>query len=415
MLAEIITIGDEILIGQIVDTNATYIAQELTKIGVKVHQITSIQDEKQHILKALEEAKSRVQLVILTGGLGPTKDDITKQTFCEYFNDTLVQNKEVLIHIKKLYKKYTSNTLISTSLDQALLPSKAIILHNDFGTASGMWLEKVHTVFISLPGVPYEMKHLMKEKVIPLLIKKFDRPFIYHKTLLTYGMGESEIAHRIFDWEENLPKTIALAYLPSLGSVRLRLSSSGKNQKEVKKVVDHQMNLLQKLLKEIVIGFEGETSIIKKIASKLVSDKQSLSIAESCTGGAIAEKFTSKAGASNYFKGSIVPYKTSMKTTILGVDEDLIKKHTVVSKQVVEAMAFQSCKIFETDYAIATTGVAGPSSGDTNDEIGTVFVAIASPQGVYSEKFQFGKPRERVIVKATNKALELFYKEISKK
>lgn len=415
MLAEIITIGDEILIGQIVDTNSTFIAKELNKIGVKVYQITSVQDEREHIINALTEAKNRVQIIIITGGLGPTKDDITKQTFCDFFGDTLIRNEEISKHILQLYKKYTNNQLLPSAYDQALVPSKAIILNNHFGTAPGMWMEKNKKIFISLPGVPYEMKHLMKNEVIPRITKQYKRPFIYHKTLLTYGLGESEIAIRIQQWEEQLPKTIKLAYLPSLGRVRLRLSNSGMNKEQVISELDKQMKMLSQLLGDIAIGFEDETSLIEKIASILVKKNQTLSIAESCTGGSIAQQFTAQAGASSYFMGSVVPYKTSLKTTILGVDEKTIKKYSVVSKQVVEAMAKQSCKLFKTDYAIATTGVAGPTTGDTNDEVGTVFISIASPKSVFSEKFLFGKPRERVITKATNKALELFYKEISKK
>ena len=233
MLAELITIGDEILIGQITDTNSVFMAQELNKIGVEVHQITSIKDDEDHILEALFEAEKRVDIVLVTGGLGSTKDDITKQTFCKYFNDSLIENKEVLLHIKELFKKFTKHPLLPDSMHQAMVPSKATILKNKFGTAPGMWIEKNNTVFVSMPGVPYEMKHLMKREVLPLIASKFNCPFIYHKTLLTYGMGESEIAKRVYTWEEQLPNSIKLAYLPSLGRVRLRLSSKGLIEKEV--------------------------------------------------------------------------------------------------------------------------------------------------------------------------------------
>ncbi len=414
MLAEIITIGDEILIGQIVDTNSAYISKELNRIGVQVYQITSVQDEHTHILQALNDAKKRVELVLVTGGLGPTKDDITKQTFCDFLGDTLVENKEVLSHIKKLYKKFTKHPLIPESMHQALVPSMAKILMNDHGTAPGMWMEKENTIFISMPGIPYEMKHLLKNKVLPRIIKEFNCPFIYHKTLLTYGTGESEIARRILDWEKNLPMTIKLAYLPSFGRVRLRLSSKGKDKNEVIDAVNSQMQILHALLNDIVIGYEEDTSIEQRIANLLVKKKQTLSLAESCTGGALASQITTHAGASAFFMGSTIPYNTLYKTSVLGIDKQLISKYTVVSKEIAEAMAIQTKKLFNTDYAVSTTGVAGPSKGDTNDEVGTVFIAIAGPKRVISEKFSFGKARERVIAKATNKALEMLLKEILK-
>ena len=412
MLAEIITIGDEILIGQIVDTNSAFISKELNKIGVQVYQITSIQDEETHILQALIDAKKRVDIVIVTGGLGPTKDDITKQTFCKYLDDTLVEDKEVLAHVKAIYKKFTSHPMLPESLHQALVPSTAIILKNNFGTAPGMWMEKNDTVFISLPGVPYEMKRLIESEVLPRIIKKFDCPYIYHKTLLTYGMGESEIVKIIHKWENALPETIKLAYLPSFGRVRLRLSSKGKDKNIVETAVDSEMNTLHNLLKDIAVGYEDETTIVQKIAEKFILKQKTLSVVESCTGGAIAEMITAQAGISAFFRGSMVTYATNVKTSVLKVDEALIKEFSVVSKEVVEAMAIQSKKIFNTDYAVSTTGNAGPTKGDADDEVGTVFIAIAGPSRVFSKKFNFGQPRERVIAKATNKALELLLKEI---
>lgn len=414
MLAEIITIGDEILIGQIVDTNSAYICKELNKIGVQVHQITSIQDEKEHILKSLAAAKSRVDLVLVTGGLGPTKDDITKETFCEFFDDVLVENAEVLSHIYQLFSKYFNREPLPANLLQAMVPSKATILTNHHGTAPGMWLEQDGVVFVSMPGVPYEMKHLVQNEVLPKVIKQFNRPFIYHKTLLTYGLGESTIANRIEDFENALPKNISLAYLPSLGKVRLRLSSKGRDELALKDAVNSQMDKLHQLLTDIAIGYEDETSIEERIGHLLVVRSQTLCLAESCTGGAIAERITAYPGASGYFRGGVIPYETQKKVTILGVDPALIEKHSVVSAQVAEAMADQAKKLFGTDYAIATTGIAGPTLGDATDEVGTVYIAIASPTAVYSEKFSFGSARERVITKATNKAFEMLLKEILK-
>jgi len=414
MLAEIITIGDEILIGQIVDTNSAFLSKELNKIGVQVYQITSVQDERSHILQALNNAASRVDLVIVTGGLGPTKDDITKQTFCEFLDDTLVEDKEVLIHVKALYKKYTKHPLLPESLHQALVPSKASILKNNYGTAPGMWMEKENTVFVSLPGIPYEMKHLINEKVLPRIIKRFNCPFIYHRTLLTYGMGESEIVKRIYKWEERLPESIKLAYLPSMGRVRMRLSSKGMDKNTVVKNVDREMKTLHGLLDDIVVGYEEDTTIVQRITDLFIQKKQSLSLAESCTGGAIAEQITALAGVSAFFKGGIVSYATNSKVAVLGLEKELINEHSVVSKEVAEAMASQAKQLFKSDFALSTTGIAGPSKGDATDEVGTVYIAIAGPEGVISEKFGFGKPRERVIARASNKAFELLLKEILK-
>jgi len=414
MLAEIITIGDEILIGQIVDTNSVFISKELNKIGIQVYQITSIQDDRRHILDALEAAKNRVDLVLVTGGLGPTKDDITKATFLEYFDDTLIENELVLENIKTIFRNYIKREPLPTNLSQAMVPSKAMVLMNPFGTAPGMWLEKENTVFVSMPGVPYEMKRLMSNEVLPKLVKQFNRPHIYHKTLLTYGMGESEIQKIIDSWETALPKEIKLAYLPSLGRVRLRLSSVGNDEHVLKEAVDGQMNVLHELLKDIAVGYEDETSIQERISVLLQGNKQTLSLAESCTGGAIAREITKQPGASEYFKGGVIPYATALKTALLGVDTEIIERYNVVSVEVAEAMALNAIKMFDSQYAIATTGIAGPTKGDGTDEIGTVCIAIAGPKGVLSEKFSFGNARERVIVKATNKSFEMLLKEILK-
>ena len=413
MLAEIITIGDEILIGQIIDTNSVFISKELNKIGVQVYQITSIQDERSHILEAFANAAKKVDIVIVTGGLGPTKDDITKETFCEFLNDQLVEDKVVLQHVKEIYKKFTNNPL-PESLHQALVPSKAMVLHNKFGSAPGMWMEKENTVFVSLPGIPYEMKNLMKELVLPKITAKFNRPYIYHKTLLTIGMGESEIVKIIHAWADGLPENIKLAYLPSLGRVRLRLSSKGKMKKKVRDAVDDQMEKLHFLLEDIAIGYEDETTLVQQIAKLFIKKEKTLSIVESCTGGKIAEMITAEPGVSAFFKGSMVAYSTHIKTSVLGADEKLIKKYSVVSSEVAGAMAIQSNKVFETDYAISTTGNAGPKKGDADDEVGAVYISIASPAGIFTEKFDFGQPRERVIGKASFKALELLQKEILK-
>lgn len=415
MQAEIITIGDEILIGQIIDTNSAFIAKELNKIGVSVYQITSVQDDREHILKALKEAEGNADIIILTGGLGPTKDDITKKTIADYFNDDLVRNQAVTKNIISLWKNYINQTPQQVNLDQALIPSGAEVLMNRFGSAPGMWIRKENKVFISLPGVPFEMKSLIENEVISKLQSAFKFPFILHKTVLTYGLGESSLAARIEAWEDALPKFVKLAYLPSLGRVRLRLSAKGLDKNEIESEIEKQINLLLPQIKDIFVGFEEDDSLEAVIGKQLTNLGKTLATAESCTGGKIAESITAIAGASNYFKGSIVSYATRAKIDVLDIPEDLINKYSVVSSQVAEAMAASVLKLFETDFAIATTGNAGPTKGDGDADVGTVFIAIATKTEVYSEKFNLGNHRTKVIQKAVNKSFEMLQKEILKK
>lgn len=415
MFAEIITIGDEILIGQIVDTNSAFIAKEFNKVGISVYQITSVQDDKKHILQALKDAESHADIIIITGGLGPTKDDITKHTLCEYFDDYLVQNNMVLAHVKDLFKKYISTApLLQVNIDQALVPSKATVLHNVNGTAPGMWMQKNNTVFVSLPGVPFEMKYLIEHEVIPKIQREFDRPFIVHRTMVTYGIGESALADRISDWEDNLPKDLKLAYLPSLGKVRLRLSAKGKDQKVIQEIVSSEVKKLNVLISDVIYGEEDDEGIEEVVAKLLTKKELTLSTAESFTGGKIAEQITEIPGASKYFKGSVVSYATETKINILNVPKELIAEHSVVSAPVAELMAENVRKLLKTDFSIATTGNAGPSKGDSNEAIGTVFIAIATPKGVISERFMMGSQRERVVQKSVNKAFEMLQKEILK-
>ena len=413
MQAEIITIGDEILIGQIIDTNSAFLGKELNKIGVSVYQITSVQDDKAHILKALKEAEGNADLIIITGGLGPTKDDITKHTLCEYFDDTLIENKDVLAHVEDIFKKYIKQPISDINKQQALVPSKAQVLMNQFGTAPGMWLEKNGKVFVSLPGVPYEMKALISDVVIPKLRAQFHFPYIKHKTLLTYGLGESAIADRIETFESALPDFIKLAYLPSLGRVRLRLSAKALDQTLVEVEMERQVALLVPQVEDIFVGFEEDHSIEAIIGKRLTEIGKTISIAESCTGGSIAQAFTTNAGASKYFKGSIVSYATDSKVNILKVSESDIAQYSVVSKEVAEAMAKQVRRLFHSDYGLSITGNAGPSKGDSDAEVGTVWIAIATKDKVFSEVFNFSNHREKVIMKATNKAFEMLQKEIA--
>ena len=412
MRAELITIGDEILIGQIVNTNAVFLAKALNKIGIEITKITSISDNKEAIINALESSYPRSKLVVLTGGLGPTKDDITKHTLCAYFNDILVENKEILFHIEEIFKKYVTTPINDQNRKQALLPSKAKILKNEYGTASGMWFEKNDQVIIALPGVPFEMKALVNDSVLPSLKSRYIRPFIYHKTVLTYGLGESAIAERIVEWENNLPKDIKLAYLPSLGRVRLRISGKGDDELLLEKQIDSLIGGLLPLIKDIFVGYEDDSMFEEKIQSEFLSRNLSLAIAESCTGGEIASRLTKIPGASGYFKGGLVVYQTNTKSNILDISETLIEKHSVVSKAVAELMALNVRKKFNSSIGISTTGNAGPSKGDSDAEVGTVWIAISTNERVYSEKFLFGKHRNRIIGKAVNKALELLFKQL---
>lgn len=416
MTAEVITIGNELLIGQVVDSNSADIAAELDRIGISVYQILSIQDDKDHILSALTDASSRANVIILSGGLGPTKDDVTKYSMCEYFGDTLVKNEEVLKHVEELFKKIKNTPLSDLNREQAMVPSTAEVLFNKYGTAPGLWMEKDNTVIIAVPGVPFEMKMLMENEIIPKLKEKFNRPFIYHKTLRTYGLGESALAEKIEDWEDNLPKPLKLAYLPDLGSVRLRLSGKGENEDELKKSIEAQLLKLYPLIEDYLAENINDDDDITVTLNKLLREKDLfLTAAESFTGGELAAQFTLNPGASTCFKGGIVTYSTPSKIEILNVSADLIEKYSVVSGEVAEAMAKNARKLFKADYAIGTTGNAGPLKGESEEEVGTVFIGIATPDKVFSKKYNFGPGREVVVKKAVNKAFELLLRELVKK
>jgi nicotinamide-nucleotide amidase len=414
MKAAIVTIGDEILIGQIVDTNSGFIAKSLDKIGIETYEMLSISDNKQHILDTFSLLQNKVEVVIITGGLGPTKDDITKHTLCEYFEDTLVRNTDVENHVIELIERALGREASQINKDQALVPSQSTVLHNQVGTAPGMWIKKENTVFISLPGVPYEMKYLIENQVIPKLVQEYQRPYIIHKTILTYGQGESHVAERIEDWENQLPECIKLAYLPSPGRVRLRLTARGTNKQQLEDTIAENVKSLDAIIHDIIVGFEEEDTIEVVLGRILKKQQLTVATAESCTGGKIAQLFASVPGASTYFKGSVVCYATEVKMNVLGISMDLIAQHSVVSKEVASAMALSVQKIMQTDYAIATTGNAGPTKGDADAELGTVCIALATPNGVIVEEFNFGQPREKVIDRAVIKSLEMLQKEILK-
>lgn len=415
MRAEIITIGDEILIGQIVDTNSAYISTALNAIGVSIYQITSVQDDRDHILKALEEGARNADFIILTGGLGPTKDDITKHTLAHFFNDHLEVHTETLDHIKEIWKTRIKRPLLQTNIDQANVLSKAEVLFNSNGTAPGMWIAHEGKIFISLPGVPFEMKALMKKEVIPRLTSRFKFPYILHRTILTAGIGESDLANQIAEWEEGLPPNIKLAYLPSLGRVRLRLSATGDSKELIDNLVQNRIEALLPIIKDVFVGFQEEKELERIIASHLIANHQTLAVSESCTGGKVSSSITALSGASQYFLGSVVAYSVLSKQSLLGVSSELINKYSVYSHQVVEAMAQGTIKEFNSDYAIATSGNAGPVNESNKDEVGTIFIGLATKSSVSSYKFNFGKHRSQVIDRCVAKCFELLLKEILKK
>lgn len=414
MKAAIITIGDEILIGQIIDTNSAYIAKALDRIGVEVKEMLSISDDRKAILDTFASLQNKVELVVITGGLGPTKDDITKKTICDYFEDTLIRNVEVESHVVALIEKALQRKASQMNIDQALVPSKATVLHNEVGTAPGMWIKKENTVFVSLPGVPYEMKYLVDCQVVPKIVSEYERPFIIHKTVLTYGQGESLVAERIEQWEDDLPNFVSLAYLPAPGRVRLRLTARGKDKHFLEAALHDLLASLQNLIGDIIVGFDEEETLEVVVGRMLVQKNRTIATAESCTGGKIAQLIASVPGASGYYKGSVVVYATAMKIKLLEVRPETIEQHSVVSGEVAKEMAVNAQKIFQTDYAIATTGNAGPAKGDSEASVGSVFIALATPNGVLVEAFNFGQPREKVIDRAVTKSLEMMQKEILK-
>ena len=414
MKALIVTIGDEILIGQIIDTNSTFISKELLKIGIEVSKIISIGDNKKQIVNNLKSAQNNYDIVILTGGLGPTNDDITKEAFCDFFDDKLVHNPVVLKHIENLFKKFADNPINHLNKAQAYLPSKAKLIPNRYGTAAGMIIQNHDTNFISLPGVPFEMKSMVKEFLIPELKKQFKCPFLVHRTLITYGKGESFIAKKLTNFESNLPSNFKFAYLPNYGRVRLRLSAKGNDKNILEIEMDKLVSKLYKLLGKLIIGYETLNPIELEIGKKLIESGLTLSIAESLTGGLISSRLTSFSGSSKFFKGSIVSYSTFSKQNILGVNSESIKKYSVVSSQISNEMSLGVKKLLKSDYSISTTGNAGPTKGESNKNIGKIFISLATPNNVKSFEFDFGTNREKNINKTVNKALELLFNELSK-
>ncbi len=412
ILAEIITIGDEILIGQIVDTNSAWMAQQLNMIGIKVKQISSVSDNEQHILIALDEAKSRADIILITGGLGPTKDDITKHTLCKYFNTTLRFDERAFAIVEELFHKRGRTDITETNRKQAEVPLSCTVLYNTAGTAPGMWFEKDGKVFVSMPGVPFEMKKMMELDVIPRLKEKFKTPAIVHKTILTQGIGESFLSDMIETWEDALPAYMKLAYLPQAGMLRLRITAMGDDKNKLQPEVEEQAKNLLPIIAEYIFGYEDDT-LEKLVGNLLRKNKQTLSTAESFTGGYISHKITSVPGSSDYYIGSVVAYDHRIKTGMLGVGEESLKKYGAVSEETVREMALGVQRKFKTDYSIATTGIAGPSGGSAEKPVGTVWIGIATPQTVITRKYQLGSDRARIIVESSLYALNMLRKALN--
>ena len=412
MTANILTIGDEILIGQIVDTNSAFIAAELSKVGIKVNQIVSISDNKKSIISSIDRAIDQCELLVITGGLGPTNDDITKYTLASYYGVGLKRSKIALENIKRILR-YRGAEFTEQNSTQADVPENCIVLNNFHGTAPGMLFNENNKVIVSLPGVPFEMKALVTDELIPWLEDNQSMPVIKHKTFMTTGVAESTMALRLVDFEKNLPTNMSLAYLPSPGVLKLRLNSTGSNEAEIESEFDKKTNELEKLLGKDLFGFEGQR--MEEVIGQLLSDqKATLSAAESCTGGNIAHLITEIPGASNYFNGCVVAYSNDIKINLLGVDQKSLAKHGAVSKEVVVQMAEGIKKVMNTDYSIATSGIAGPTGGTEDKPVGTVWIAISSPRTTLAIKLNFGTHRERTILRSSIAAMNLLRLEINK-
>lgn len=411
MKAEIITIGDEILIGQIIDTNSAWIANELNLIGIDVVRKTSVSDNKDEIIKAIDYAKSTSDIILLTGGLGPTNDDYTKETLAEYYKVELIENAEVLKHISQLITKNVG-VLNQRNIDQAKVPANCIVIHNSVGTAPGMWFNDGNKIIISMPGVPFEMKEMMTSAILPKLKNLNTDSVIIHKIILTQGIPESRLAEVLESWENNLPREIKLAYLPSPGLIKLRLSARGNNKAYLQDLIDEQVTKIQQVIPGTICGYDSEL-LEEVVGNLLLKTGKTLSIAESCTGGYISQLITSIPGSSAYFKGSIVAYSNEIKENILNVSKSNIDIYGAVSKQVVEEMATGIRRIYNTDYSIATSGISGPAGGSIEKPVGTTWIAIADKDGVISMKYTFGDHRGRNIARASLTALNMLQKRIN--
>jgi len=405
MLAEIITIGDEILIGQIVDTNSAWMAKELNAIGIKVKQITSVSDDADHIIEALGRAEKRARVILITGGLGPTKDDITKFTLAKYFNMGMRRDAGVLENVEAIFKR-SNRPMIESNIRQADVPDGCTVIQNKNGTAPCMWFEHNENIIVSMPGVPFEMMYLMGEEILPRLTKSFELPFIYHKTILTANLGESFLAQEIADIEDSLPPSIKLAYLPKLGQVRLRLSTSGPDEQQLKDEVEIYARQIITKLKPYIVA-EDDIALEEAILNTMKKKGLTLSTAESCTGGYISHLITKHPGCSAVFAGGAVTYSYELKESVLGVKAETLNTYGAVSEQTVKEMAEGAIKHFNTDYSVAVSGIAGPDGGTEDKPVGTVWIAVANRNKVAARVFSFGNKRLQNIERSASSALSM--------
>ncbi len=410
MKAQIITIGDELLIGQTVDTNSAWMGAEMNKIGFDISRKISVHDKHDDIIEILHNVTGKSDVVLITGGLGPTSDDITKQALCEFFNSRLIINTEVLAMIETLMKR-RGLRMNENNRRQAEIPEACTVLINAAGTAPGMWFEKEGTILISMPGVPHEMKYIMNEHVLPELKKRFKSQFIIHRNIMTYGRPEAKLAEILTGFEASLPTEVKLAYLPYFGIIKLRLTGTGSEPGKIREIVNEQAGKLYKVIPDLIFG-ENEELFETVIGNLLKKRKQTLSTAESCTGGKIAQMITSVPGSSAYYKGSVIAYDNEIKKNLLGVPAEVIDKYGAVSMEVVEKMASGVRNLTKTDYSVATSGIAGPDGGSETKPVGTIWIAVNSGNGTISERHTFGGDRNTNITRFSIAALSLLRKQI---
>lgn len=412
MRSAIITIGDEILIGQVTDTNAVWISKRLNDLGIQVGEMVTVSDEEVQITETLDRYMGDYELLIMTGGLGPTRDDITKQTLAAYFDSKMVTYPEVLDRIVRFFEE-RGRSMIESNLRQADVPEACRVLMNNHGTAPGMWFEKEGTILISLPGVPYEMKGLMEDHVIPELEKRNNVPEVVHRTIMTQGIPESYLAAMLRDWEDMLPECVKLAYLPRPGIVRLRLTVVDKCAKDAKQILDVIISKLLNIIPEHIFGYD-DISLEEVLGALLRERGLSLASAESCTGGNIASLITSVPGSSSYYSGTVIAYENRIKSKVLGVDPRLIEEKGAVSREVVEQMAAGIRKLMGTDTAISSSGIAGPDGGTQDKPVGTTWICVQYGEQSYAKLFRFGGSRQRIIEQASYAGLQLLRRLILK-
>ena len=412
IIAEILTIGDEILYGQITDTNSQWISSELDQLGIKVIRKTSVGDTEAAILEAFAEAESRADMVLITGGLGPTNDDLTMPMLAKHFDSEIVMNDAVLAHVKHFFES-RGRTFTELNRRQALVPVAAEVLHNDLGTAPGTWYERNGKVFVSMPGVPHEMKNLMKKLVLPKLAAFFQTPVIYHKLIKTVGIGESFLADVIKEWEDNLPDHIGLAYLPSVGHVKLRLTAVGEDRERLKQDVQNLIDQLLPLAGKYIYGYD-ETTLEEAVGDILKSQGKTIALAESCSGGYVQHKLTTIAGSSAYFQGGVVPYHNDHKINVLGVKQETIETYGAVSEACVKEMAEGVRKLFNADIGASSSGIAGPSGGSDEKPVGTVWIAFADGKETITKKLQLTQNRLLNIELTQIAVLNLVRKSLSR-